>query len=70
MLSFVREGLGGSIVPELNLASNTSDLAARPLNPPATRSAVVAWSAARELTPAVDAFVRTASRLSVAQEPT
>jgi DNA-binding transcriptional LysR family regulator len=70
MLSFVREGLGISIVPELNLRGDTTDLALLPLNPPATRSVVVAWSAERELTPVVGAFVRAASPPASEPAPT
>ena len=70
MLSFVREGLGVSIVPELNLRGELSGLALRPLNPPAVRRVVVAWSSEREMTPVVDAFVRAASRLPIPPAPT
>jgi DNA-binding transcriptional LysR family regulator len=69
MISFVREGLGVSVVPELNLPSDTSGLVLRPLDPPATRSVVVAWSGERESTPVVAAFVRAASRTPTGQLP-
>ena len=62
MISFVREGLGISIVPELALPGDTTGLALRPLDPSGVRSVVVAWSAEHEPTPVVSGFLRAASR--------
>jgi DNA-binding transcriptional LysR family regulator len=70
MVGFVREGLGVTILPELVHPEDTTGLAIRPLDPPATRRVVLARAAGIEPTPAIGAFLREVMPAAAPEPPT
>ena len=60
ILAMVEQGLGISIVPQLLIRGRTQNLAARPLDPPASRTIALALPEGEAL-PVVEAFARTAA---------
>lgn len=58
MMSFIRGGLGVTIMPELVHPADLAGVAVRPLDPAATRRVVVAFPVGAEPAPAATAFLR------------
>ena len=57
IIAMVRAGLGISIMPELLLTHNDSDVAVRPLVPPASRTLAIGYSPSAQDNPAVRSFI-------------
>lgn len=62
MMSFLRGGLGVTIMPQLVLPSDLRGVAVRPLDPPATRRVVMAHLAGARLSPGAVTFEREVPR--------
>ena len=58
IIAMVRAGLGISIMPELLLVGNDSDVAVRRLSPGASRTIALGCNNARRHIPAVESFTR------------
>lgn len=57
IIAMVQAGLGISIMPELLLTHNDSDVAVRPLVPPVSRTLAIGYSPAAQDNPAVSSFI-------------
>ncbi len=60
ILAMVQEGLGVSLVPELNLPESLDGVRALPLNPPAYRQLALGLRMSAAVSPAVTAFIHQA----------